>query len=176
VRKELILGGGCFWCMEAGFRMLRGVLEVVPGYAGGSTEDPDYRKVCRGNTGHAEVVKVVYDDSLLRTEDVLAMFFALHDPTTPNRQGNDVGTQYRSVILYQGMEQKKEAEDALAIWGHEHPGYVPVTELQPLQGFHPAEDYHQRYYERNRNQPYCRMVIEPKLNKLISRQSGLQRP
>jgi peptide-methionine (S)-S-oxide reductase len=161
------LGGGCFWCVEAALQQLRGVEDVVSGYAGGHVPDPTYRAVCTGETGHAEVVQVTFDPEEITYRDLLEVFFTVHDPTTPNRQGADVGTQYRSVIFYRTPEQRETAEavirelNAAGIF----PGRI-VTEVSPLQRFYPAEEYHQRYYERNPAQGYCQAVIAPKLAKL----------
>ena len=160
------LGGGCFWCLEAVFRQLRGVRKVVSGYAGGSAENPTYRQVCAGNTGHAEVVQIEYDPAVVDFRTLLEVFFVIHDPTTLNRQGADVGTQYRSAIFYHSPEQKQVAEEVIAelnaagLWR----GPI-VTELTPLEAFYPAEEYHQQYFERNPNQPYCQIVIAPKVAK-----------
>jgi peptide-methionine (S)-S-oxide reductase len=160
------LGGGCFWCLEAVFDDLRGVRHVESGYAGGHTEDPSYQEVCNGTTGHAEVVQVTFDPNVVSFKEILEVFFTIHDPTTLNRQGADVGTQYRSAIFYHTPEQQKVAAstiaelDAAKIWG------APiVTEVVPLERFYEAEDYHQQYYLRNPNQGYCRMVVEPKVAK-----------
>lgn len=161
--QRAILGGGCFWCTEAVFRALRGVQAVMSGYAGG-TGSPDYQSVCGGRTGHAEVIAVDFDPAQISFQDLLNVFFATHDPTTLNRQGNDVGTQYRSVIYYQDESQRQTAQamiDELKAQG------IPVvTELSPVPVFHPAEDYHQRYYEKNPTQGYCNFMIPPKLAKL----------
>jgi peptide-methionine (S)-S-oxide reductase len=160
------LGGGCFWCIEAVLLDLKGVERVESGYAGGSDPNPTYRSVCSGATGHAEVVQVTFDPDQLAYEDLLRVFFAVHDPTTPDRQGADVGTQYRSVIFTHSPEQRATAErviqdlEAAKLWS----GPI-VTELAPLTRFHRAEDYHQEYYGRNPDQPYCRAVIAPKLAK-----------
>lgn len=164
---HIVLGGGCFWCIEAIFSDLKGVHEVESGYAGGDTPNPTYEQVCTGETGHAEVVKVTFDPAVISLHDILTIFFTLHDPTTPNRQGPDSGTQYRSIILYTNEAQQKEAEkvieeiDGKAIW----PDPI-VTQIEPLGEFYPAEDYHKDYFERNSSQPYCRIVIEPKVAKL----------
>jgi len=160
------LGGGCFWCVEAIFQDLKGVHRIVSGYAGGAVENPSYQQVCTGNTGHAEVAQITYDPEVISYEDVLYVFWRTHDPTTLNRQGADVGTQYRSIILYHNEAQKAIAEkskretDALELW----PNSI-VTEIAPLEAFYPAEDYHQEYYRQNRFQPYCLAVIDPKLRK-----------
>lgn len=160
------LGGGCFWCLEAVYLDLAGVEKVVSGYAGGRVPNPTYREVCSGMTGHAEVAQITYDPAILSYEDLLTVFWRIHDPTTLNRQGADVGTQYRSTILYHNDEQKAIAEkskaetDAAKVW----PDPI-VTEIVPLGKFYPAEDYHQNYFNDNPNQPYCRMVIDPKVRK-----------
>jgi peptide-methionine (S)-S-oxide reductase len=166
VTETAILGGGCFWCLEAVFLELSGVLSVESGYAGGHTIDPTYEDVCSGRTGHAEVVRVVFDPSLLSFRDLLGVFFAIHDPTTPNRQGNDVGTQYRSVIFCRTPEQRAVAErtirelDAAGLWR------APiVTEVAGDLPFHAAERYHQLYFARNGAQPYCQVVVAPKVAK-----------
>ena len=164
-RQEVAtLGGGCFWCLDAPFRELRGVAKVESGYAGGRRRAPTYEQVCTGTTGHAEVVQVTFDPDALPYRELLELFFALHDPTTPNRQGADVGTQYRSVIFWHTPEQRETAErlvrelDAQGIWD------APiVTELAPFTEFFPAEEYHQDYLRRNPAQAYCRVVVAPKL-------------
>ncbi len=161
------LGGGCFWCLDAVFLRLRGVTAVVSGYAGGRVAHPSYEAVCGGGTGHAEVVQVTYNPRVISLSDLLDVFFTTHDPTTLNRQGADVGAQYRSVIFYNSPEQKAAAEAAIAsvtarkAWPHRL-----VTEVSPLPAFYPAEDYHQGYYEANAFQPYCRVVVAPKVAKL----------
>jgi peptide-methionine (S)-S-oxide reductase len=160
------LGGGCFWCTEAVLLDLKGVLNVVSGYAGGARPNPTYREVCTGTTGHAEVVQVTYDPAVLSYRDVLEVFFSTHDPTTLNRQGNDVGTQYRSVIFYHDEEQKRVAGELIAELTAEKVFARPiVTELAPFTAFYPAEEYHHDYYRRNTMQPYCQFVIAPKLSK-----------
>lgn len=163
------LAGGCFWCLEAVFNELRGVASVVSGYMGGNRPNPSYEEVCTGTTGHAEAVQIQYDPRTISYPELLSVFFVIHDPTTLNRQGNDVGTQYRSAIFYHSEEQKVEAVDFLAtlerrgIWG------APiVTQVVPASAFYPAEEYHQLYYARNPNQPYCRAVVAPKVAKLRS--------
>ncbi|TVR67061.1 MAG: peptide-methionine (S)-S-oxide reductase [Spirochaetaceae bacterium] len=166
-RQSIVLGGGCFWCVEALYRRLEGVLELESGYAGGTTPDPDYRTVCSGSTGHAEVVRVTFDADRIPLEEILAFFWKAHDPTTLNRQGADVGTQYRSIILCIDEEQRLAAEqsrDRAAATGEFRDPIV--TRIEPLREFYPAEDYHQDYYELNSRQGYCRAVIEPKLKKL----------
>jgi peptide-methionine (S)-S-oxide reductase len=164
------LAGGCFWCLEAVYDGLRGVTSVVSGYMGGAEPNPTYEDVCTGTTGHAEVVQVVYDPALVSYRDLLEVFFTIHDPTTLNRQGNDVGTQYRSAIFYHDAEQKKTAEEVIAaidsagIWRD-----PVVTELAPATAFFPAEGYHQEYFARNPTQPYCRLIVAPKVAKFRSR-------
>ena len=164
---SVILGGGCFWCVEALYDTLDGVVSVKSGYAGGSVANPTYREVCSGQTGHAEVVKISFDSSIISLEQVLDFFWEAHDPTTLNRQGADVGTQYRSIIFYENDEQKAAAETSLK---QAQPAFADpiVTEIVPLDTFYPAEDYHQDYYKNNKNAPYCRFVITPKLKKLES--------
>lgn len=160
-------GGGCFWCVEAGFRDLRGVARVVSGYAGGAEPNPSYQLVCSGRTRHAEVVQISYDPAQISYQELLQVFFTLHDPTTPDRQGADVGPQYRSVIFYHDDAQRAEAEAFIAELEREEVFGAPiVTELSPAPSFYPAEDYHQDYYEHNAAQPYCQIVIAPKLAKL----------
>lgn len=158
-------GAGCFWCVEAIFQELKGVYKVESGYSGGHVENPTYRQVCSKNTGHAEVTRVVYDPSVISFEELLEVFWTTHDPTTPNRQGNDVGPQYRSVIFYHDDEQKDIANRSLkevgqTLWDNEI-----VTEISPLINYYPAENYHQNYYSENPNQGYCRVVINPKVQK-----------
>jgi peptide-methionine (S)-S-oxide reductase len=161
------LGGGCFWCLEAVFQRLRGVSRVVSGYAGGHVANPSYEAVCTGRTGHAEVVQVHFDPAVISYRDLLSVFFTIHDPTSLNRQGADVGTQYRSVIFYHSPEQKKAAQDVINALTTERVWRDPiVTEISPLPEFYPAEDYHQDYYNRNPNQPYCQVVVAPKVAKL----------
>jgi peptide-methionine (S)-S-oxide reductase len=163
--QSIVLAGGCFWCLDAAYRMVEGVASVVSGYAGGSWPDPTYERVSTGTTGHAEVVKVEFDPKVISLDDVLDIFWALHDPTTKNRQGNDVGTQYRSMILYVGKEQKELAEASLANVAKLWPNPI-VTEVKPLDHFYPAEEYHQDYYRKNPDQGYCQVIINPKLAKL----------
>jgi len=161
------LGGGCFWCLDAAYRKLRGVTSVVSGYAGGTIPNPSYEAVCTGRTGHAEVVQVEYDPSVIGYRDLLEVFFGIHDPTTLNRQGNDIGTQYRSAIFPHDAEQEQTAKAVIAELEAEHTFDAPiVTTIEPLGAFYPAEKYHQDYYERNQRQPYCAAVISPKLAKL----------
>jgi peptide-methionine (S)-S-oxide reductase len=160
------LGGGCFWCIEAVFQQLQGVEQVVSGYAGGDMEDPDYEAVCEGETGHAEVVQVTFDPEVLPYRQVLEVFFTVHDPTTLDRQGGDVGSQYRSIILTHSPQQETEARAILAELEAERVFDSPmVTQVEPAGTFYPAEDYHQDYYRSNPSQGYCQAVIRPKLAK-----------
>jgi peptide-methionine (S)-S-oxide reductase len=160
------LGGGCFWCLEAVFEQLQGVTKVLSGYAGGATENPSYREVCTGTTDHAEVVQVTFDPAILSYRDLLGVFFSMHDPTTLNRQGADVGTQYRSVIYYHSPEQEKTARDVVAELTAERVWDRPiVTQIEPAPVFYPAEAYHQGYYRGNPREGYCQYVIAPKLAK-----------
>jgi peptide-methionine (S)-S-oxide reductase len=173
-REVATLGGGCFWCLDAVFRELRGVERVESGYAGGDHLNPTYRDVCSGLTGHAEVVQVTFDPKAISYRDLLGVFFTIHDPTTPNRQGADVGTQYRSVVLYHSRQQKETAEAVIAELTREHVWADPiVTQVIPASAFYPAEKYHQDYYANNANQPYCQIVIAPKVAKV--RKSYLER-
>ncbi len=160
------LGGGCFWCLEAVFELLEGVERVESGYAGGSAPSPTYEEICAGTTGHAEVVQVTFDAAVVSYREILEVFFATHDPTTLNRQGPDVGTQYRSAIYYHSEDQKETAQDLIAELEREgvFPGSI-VTEVAELTEFHPAEAYHQEYYRNNPNQPYCTFLIDPKVAK-----------
>jgi len=169
-REVATLAGGCFWCLEAVFNQLKGVEQVVPGYSGGKITDPTYEQVCTGNTGHAESVQITFDPKVISYRELLDVFFSIHDPTTLNRQGADVGTQYRSAIFYHSEEQRAIAEqvmkelEAAKVWN------APiVTEITQFQSFYPAEDYHLDYYHRNRQQPYCQVVIAPKVSKLRQR-------
>lgn len=169
-REVATLGGGCFWCTEAAFQRLRGVVSVVSGYAGGDVPDPSYEQVCSGRTRHAEVVRVEFDPRVVSFRDLLHVFFTIHDPTTLNRQGADVGTQYRSVVFYHSPEQREEAESVISDLTAEGVWPDPiVTEVSPAPEFYPAESHHQDYYRRNERQPYCQVVISPKLAKLRSR-------
>ena len=177
IRETLVLGGGCFWCIEAAFSPLQGVTAAVSGYAGGQTVDPDYESVCRGRTGHAEVVAVTFDPAVIPREEILEIFFAVHDPTTLNRQGADTGTQYRSVIFYADAAQRAAAEKIMARLAAAQVFANPlVTELAPLGTFYPAEEYHQNYYARNPRQSYCQMVIAPKLAKVRAKYAARLRP
>jgi peptide-methionine (S)-S-oxide reductase len=158
------LGGGCFWCTEAIYQQMRGILKVESGYAGGTVPNPTYKEVCTGSTGHAEVVRITFDPSVLNYRELLEMFLTIHNPTTLNRQGEDVGTQYRSVIFYHDAEQQKIAQEVkkgmASIWDD-----PIVTEVSAAPTFYPAEDYHQNYYRQNTQQGYCSMVIAPKVAK-----------
>ncbi|REJ75452.1 MAG: peptide-methionine (S)-S-oxide reductase [Acidobacteria bacterium] len=160
------VGGGCFWCTEAVYLALKGIEEVVSGYSGGQTENPTYQEVCTGATGHAEVVQVKFDSDEISFKEVLQIFFATHDPTTLNRQGNDVGTQYRSVVFYHSPEQRDIAEKLIAEIEKQAIFDDPIlTEVVEFSKFYPAEDYHQNYFEKNPNQPYCTAVVAPKVAK-----------
>jgi peptide-methionine (S)-S-oxide reductase len=161
--KQVVFGGGCFWCTESIFKQLKSVLSVTPGYAGGTLDNPSYEQVGSGNTGHAEVVRVEFDPQIISFTDLLSVFFATHNPTTPNQQGNDFGSQYRSIILYTNPEQEEQVEKYIL---ELKKSLNVVTELAPLKSFFPAEYYHKNYYENNPNKPYCQLVIEPKLIKL----------
>lgn len=168
--KEAVFGGGCFWCTEAVFQMLKGVSKVEPGYSGGAMDNPSYERVSEGTTGHAEVIRVTYDPAVISYEDLLTVFFGSHDPTTPNRQGNDVGEQYRSVIFYTDAAEKyiaekiiKDVDESLTDGTH------VVTQLVPFEHFYPAEDYHKNYFKTNTSAPYCQLIIEPKVEKVRKR-------
>ena len=165
--ETITLGGGCFWCIEAVFKDLEGVQKVTSGYSGGQVKNPSYKEVCTGNTGHAEVVQITYDKSIISLEELLEIFFTLHDPTTLNRQGEDIGTQYRSAIFYHTNEQKETAEKIIKTLNESKvfPNKI-VTEITPFSTFYPAEDYHKEYYDLHKEEPYCKLVIRPKLEKL----------
>ncbi len=164
--KKATLGGGCFWCTEAVYKEIKGVTDVVPGYSGGSIKNPAYREVCTGRTGHAEVVQITYDPEVVSYKEILDVFFMTHDPTTLNRQGNDVGTQYRSVIFYHNEEQKETAEELIRLFNKENTFNNPVvTEIVPFETFYKAEDYHKDYFEKNPDQPYCQFIVAPKVDK-----------
>ena len=172
--QTAVFGGGCFWCTEAVFQMLKGVSKVEPGYAGGSVQNPSYERVSMGDTGHAEVIRVTYDTAIISYEDLLTVFFGSHDPTTPNRQGNDVGEQYRSVIMYQTDEEKEIAERvSKEIQESLKDGTRVVTQIIPLKEFFVAEDYHKNYFKNNTSAPYCQIIIEPKVEKVRKRFSEL---
>jgi peptide-methionine (S)-S-oxide reductase len=165
-REVATLAGGCFWCLEAVYDELRGVESVVSGYAGGDVPDPTYEQVCDGTTGHAEVVQLTFDPRAVSFRELLEVFFTIHDPTTLNRQGGDVGTQYRSAVFYHTPEQKETAAQVIRELEEARVWDAPiVTELVPLEKFYPAEDYHQEYFRRNPSQPYCRVVVAPKVSK-----------
>jgi peptide-methionine (S)-S-oxide reductase len=166
--KEIAtLAGGCFWCLEAVFDELKGVESVESGYMGGASTNPTYEQVCRGNTGHAEVVQIVFNPTEISFKEILEVFFVIHDPTTLNRQGNDVGTQYRSAVFYHSPEQKSQAEQVIKELNDEHIWNSSiVTEIVPAQAFYRAEGYHQEYFLRNPAQPYCMFVVAPKVAKL----------
>jgi peptide-methionine (S)-S-oxide reductase len=169
-----VFGGGCFWCTEAVFSMLRGVLSVAPGYSGGQVADPTYEQVSSGTTGHAEVIRFEYDPTVISYDDLLNVFFATHDPTTMNRQGNDVGPQYRSVIFYATQEQEQAAKAFIAkLNASSEMGAPIVTEVRPLEAFYPAEDYHRQYYAHHKDAAYCQLVINPKLEKVQEKFAGL---
>jgi len=164
-KESIVLGGGCSWCLDAGYRLIEGVLSVETGYSGGNVKDPSYDQVCTGDTGHAEVVRITFDTEKIKLKDLLDIFWALHDPTTLNKQGNDVGTQYRSIILYSNEEQKNIAEKSMNdnsdVWDD-----PIVTEILPLQTFYMAEQEHQDYFANHPESAYCQVIINPKLKKL----------
>lgn len=165
--QKATLGGGCFWCLETVFDRLRGVRGVVSGYAGGNVPNPSYEQVCSGSTGHAEVVQITFDPEEISYRDVLEVFFTMHDPTTKDRQGPDVGSQYRSIVLYHDDEQKRTAREVMDEFDRSAVWSAPlVTELEPLEEFYSAEQYHQDYYASHSWQPYCQAVIAPKVAKL----------
>lgn len=165
--ETAVFGGGCFWCTEAVFKSLKGVAKVIPGYAGGTVSHPTYLQVASGFTGHAEVIYIEYDSNQISYRDLLTVFFASHDPTTVNRQGNDVGTQYRSVIFYTTEGQKQEAQNFITeINASNQRGAPAVTEVEPLGKFYEAENYHHDYYTNHKSAPYCQIFINPKLEKV----------
>ena len=164
--ETITLGGGCYWCVEAVYENLDGVKSVVSGFSGGKVANPTYEEVCTGTTGHAEVVQITYDKTKTDINEIFQVFFTVHDPTTLNRQGADVGTQYRSVIFYKNAEQKNAAESIIAELNKAKVyNSRIVTKVEPFKAFYKAEDYHQNYYANNKNQPYCKMVIQPKIEK-----------
>lgn len=172
-----VFGGGCFWCTEAVFERVRGVETVTSGYAGGKMVNPSYFQVSEEMTGHAEVIRLEFDPTVITYEQLLDIFWHVHDPTTLNQQGADVGTQYRSVILYTTEEQKRKAETALAALKESNEFRAPiVTEIKALDSFYTAEEYHQRYFDRNENQPYCQVVIDPKIKTLLAKYGDLVKP
>ena len=165
--KLAVFAGGCFWCLEPVFSQLKGVSNVISGYIGGHSAEPTYKQVCSGDTGHAEAIQIEFDPAQISFEELLEIFFASHDPTTPNRQGNDIGTQYRSAIFCQDEEQRRSAQLMISRLNEEKLWTKPiVTEVNGAATFYPAEDYHQRYYENNSNQPYCMLVAAPKVAKI----------
>jgi peptide-methionine (S)-S-oxide reductase len=167
VSEVATFGGGCFWCLEAAFQQLRGIEKIASGYAGGQRPNPTYEQVCSGATGHAEVVQITFDPAVISYRDILGVLFTIHDPTSLNRQGNDVGTQYRSVIFYHSPEQERVARETIASLEREQVWNDPiVTEVLPLPAFYPAETYHQDYYNRNSGQPYCATVVASKVAKV----------
>jgi peptide-methionine (S)-S-oxide reductase len=170
-----VLGGGCFWCLEAAYEIVPGVLDVESGYAGGSRDNPTYEQVGTGITGHAEVVKILYDPAIISYDSLLDLFFRIHDPTTKNRQGADVGTQYRSIILYANEEQKKAAESYITAIGPSYKNPV-VTELQQLDKYWPGEDYHQDFFRKNPEYGYCQVVVAPKVDKARSFVDAIKKP
>lgn len=163
--KTFVLGGGCFWCLDSAFVNFKGVAEVTCGYAGGQLENPSYERVCDGNTGHSEVVEIIFDESVITPDQIMDIFFTLHDPTQLNRQGNDIGTQYRSSMFYRDENEKEyfasQIERAKQIWGNS-----VVTTIEPLTTFWPAEEYHQDFFAKNPNQGYCVAVVAPKVAKV----------
>lgn len=164
--EKATLGGGCFWCTEAVYLELKGVADVKPGYSGGHVKNPSYREVCNETTGHAEVVQITFDSEIVSFSEILEVFFVTHDPTTLNRQGNDVGTQYRSAIFYHSEAQKQTAKKVIELLELEKAYKKPiVTEITAFDAFYPAEDYHVNYFARNKNQPYCQYVVAPKVEK-----------
>ena len=164
--RAATLGGGCFWCLEAAFQRVEGVEQVVSGYAGGTVKNPSYELVCSGTTGHTEVVQVTFDPDVIAFKELLEIFFAIHDPTTPNRQGGDVGTQYRSAIYFHDADQERVARETIAELERDGVWRAIVTEVAPLHAFYPAEEHHQDYFNRNPTRMYCQAVISPKLAKL----------
>ncbi|WP_185962666.1 peptide-methionine (S)-S-oxide reductase MsrA [Thalassomonas sp. M1454] len=165
--QTAILGGGCFWCLEAPYQRVKGVISVVSGYIGGHVDNPTYQQICSGTSGHAEVVKIEFEPSVISFSELLDVFFNIHDPTQLNRQGNDSGTQYRSAIFYQDEQQQQLAQQYILQLSKQQVWSQPiVTTLEPKQTFYPAEDFHQNYYDNNPNQPYCQIMISPKLAKL----------
>lgn len=164
--EEIVFANGCFWCTEAVFAMLKGVVSVEPGYTGGKVANPTYEQVSTGNTGHAEAIHIVYRPDAISFEELLQVFFATHDATTLNRQGNDVGTQYRSGIFYTTERQKEKSEHYIKVLGLAGGVKPIVTTVEPLGVFYKAEDYHKKYYEAHKDEPYCQLVIEPKIEKI----------
>ena len=173
-KEIIVLGGGCFWCTEAVFKMLKGIISVEPGYAGGHVKNPTYEEVFSGKTNHAEAIKIEYNPEVISLKALLTVFFATHDPTTLNRQGNDVGTQYRSIILCSNEEQKKISENFIKeLNSSSKEGSPIITEVKMLEEFYLAEDYHKNYYENHKGQPYCQVIINPKLKKVQEKFANL---
>ena len=174
--KTAILGGGCFWCTEAIFEDLKGVISVIPGYAGGDMNNPTYKDICNCGTGHAEVIKIAFDPCQITYKTLLEVFFATHDPTTPHQQGNDVGEQYRSMIFFTDDSQRKDAQDFMNKINGSGKFHKPiVTQIQPIEKFYTAEEYHHKYFDKNPGQPYCSSVIAPKIKKFREKYSYLLR-
>ena len=169
---EIVLGGGCFWCIEGGMKGLRGIMEVKSGYSGGDVPNPSYEQICGKKTGHAEVVKITYNPDVLKLQDIMDVFFTLHDPTQIDRQGNDVGPQYRSCIFYRNENQRTTAQDAIEKAAELYENRI-VTKLEQIDTFWPAEEYHQDYFKRNPNQPYCMFSVAPKVAKARKKHSIL---
>ncbi len=164
--ESIILGGGCFWCLETIYKQVRGVISVVPGYAGGHTPNPTYERVSTGTTGHAEVVKIIFDNTQINLDDILAVFFSIHDPTTPDRQGHDIGPQYRSAVYFTNQNQEKNIQNFIRSLKNDSVYKDPIiTEIKPLDTFYEAEDYHHDYFAKNPTQTYCQIIINPKLQK-----------
>jgi peptide-methionine (S)-S-oxide reductase len=170
MEERITLGGGCFWCLEAIFLQIDGVIRVIPGYSGGHLKNPTYEQVCSNTTGHAEVVDITFNNNVISLEDILRIFFFIHDPTTPNRQGNDIGSQYRSIILYHTQDQKEKILNYIKKLPQEdfyknYENKEITTEIKKFEEFYKAEDYHHNYYKNNPNNPYCKFVISPKIEK-----------
>jgi len=175
--QTAVLGGGCFWCVEAAFNQLQGVQRVASGYMGGRTQNPSYEQVCSGKTGHVEVAEITFDPAVISYEDLLEIFFTVHDPTTLNRQGNDFGEQYRSVIFYRDEEQHQTAQKVIEQLTKEHAFKDPiVTTVEPASTFYPAESYHQDYFKNHPYQPYCMFVVSPKVKKVRERFAARMKP
>lgn len=173
-KETIVFGGGCFWCTEAVFKSLKGIISIEPGYAGGDTQNPTYGEVSKGNTGHAEVIKIEYYLDTISLDDLLTVFFATHDPTTKNRQGNDIGEQYRSIILYTTDNQREEVENFIKQLNKSSElGSLITTEIKQLDKFYHAENYHKDYYENNKDKSYCQVVINPKLKKVQEKFANL---
>lgn len=167
--ESIVLGGGCFWCLDAAYRRVKGIMTVTSGYAGSQWPNPTYERICTGTTGHAEVVKLDFDPAVISLQTILEIFWMLHDPTTLNRQGNDAGTQYRSIILFNSAEQQQAIQASIHKIAKELWGDKVTTEVAPLEKFYPAEDYHQDYFNKNPEQGYCQVIINPKLEKLTKK-------